>query len=206
MVKNIFGFFSSKKHMEENNPMEKVEIDVADVAKESAVKKFSDKKDVNGNLEVYNLTENDSLFVKDFTQKIIDAMGFMSVTKVVSYSGNEILLDIKSDEVGRIIGKEGNTINSLQFLVRNALQRKIEKNCNVILDANNYRDRRREALEKKAERAAKSAIEKNREIKMGPMCAFDRRILHLTLENNSEIVTFSKGDKNNRQVIVAPKK
>lgn len=206
MVKNIFGFFSSKKHMEENNPME-VDIDTVVDEKEEIHEQTKEvKKEVNGNIELYNITEEEALYAKDFTQKIIDAMGFMSVIKVVSIANNEVLLDIKSDEVGRIIGKEGNTINSLQFLVRNALQKKTEQNCNVVLDANNYRERRKESLEKKALKAAKSAVEKNREIKMGPMCAFDRRILHLALEGNREVITFSKGDKNNRQVIVAPKK
>lgn len=153
-----------------------------------------------------SITEEDAFFAKDFLTSMLDAMGVVSVVKVVKSDDSDLYLEIKCDEIGIVIGKEGSTLNAIQFLIKNILQNRTRKRVNVTVDANQYRERRIQHLEAKSERAAKRAMKENREVRMGAMPAFERRIIHMALEGHGDVYTFSRGDKDRRQVIIAPKK
>ena len=152
-----------------------------------------------------NLVDSDvHLVAKDMLTEILDLMGFFNVVKVISYEDNFVSLDIKGDDMGRIIGKEGSTLQSLQLLLRSILSKKFQKPINVILDASGYRDKREDSLKILAKETAEQVISTKQEVVLRPMNSWERRIIHLTLQENTAVKTESIGQSQDRKVVIAP--
>jgi spoIIIJ-associated protein len=108
------------------------------------------------------------------------------------------------DDYGLLIGKRGQTIDALQLLCYQAAFRGLRERKRVVVDAAGYRERRRETLESRADRAAEQALGEGRVVEMDPMSAQERRVVHERLKERAGIETYSEGDEPNRCVIVAP--
>ena len=108
------------------------------------------------------------------------------------------------DDYGLLIGKRGQTIDALQLLCYQAAFRGLRERKRVVLDAAGYRDRRRETLEGRADRAAEQALTNNRVVEMDPMSAQERRVVHERLKERAGVETYSEGDEPHRCVVVAP--
>lgn len=108
------------------------------------------------------------------------------------------------DDYGLLIGKRGQTIDALQLLCYQAAFRGLRERKRVLLDAAGYRDRRREVLTARADRAAEQALEDDCTVQMDPMSAQERRVVHEHLKERAGIETYSEGDEPRRCVIVAP--
>jgi spoIIIJ-associated protein len=108
------------------------------------------------------------------------------------------------DDYGLLIGKRGQTIDALQLLCYQAAFRGMRERKRVIVDAAGYRERRRETLESRADRAAEQALNGNRIVEMDPMSAQERRVVHERLKDRAGVETYSEGDEPRRCVIVAP--
>jgi spoIIIJ-associated protein len=107
-------------------------------------------------------------------------------------------------DYGLLIGKRGQTIDALQLLCYQAAFRGLRERKRVIVDAAGYRERRRETLEGRADRAAEQALSSNRVVEMDPMSAQERRVVHERLKGRAGVETYSEGDEPNRCVVVAP--
>jgi spoIIIJ-associated protein len=108
------------------------------------------------------------------------------------------------DDYGLLIGKRGQTIDALQLLCYQAAFRGMRDRKRVLLDAAGYRERRREVLIARADRAAEQALEGDCTVQMDPMSAQERRVVHEHLKERAGIETYSEGDEPRRCVIVAP--
>ena len=108
------------------------------------------------------------------------------------------------DDYGLLIGKRGQTIDALQLLCYQAAFRGMRDRKRVLLDAAGYRERRREVLTARADRAAEQALEDDCTVQMDPMSAQERRVVHEHLKDRAGIETYSEGDEPRRCVIVAP--
>ena len=108
------------------------------------------------------------------------------------------------DDYGLLIGKRGQTIDALQLLCYQAAFRGLRERKRVVVDAAGYRERRRETLEGRADRAAEQALTNSRVVEMDPMSAQERRVVHERLKGRSGVETYSEGDEPHRCVIVAP--
>src|SRR5215203_3262701 len=123
----------------------------------------------------------------------------------VEEDDERILLTVEGeDDYGLLIGKRGQTIDALQLLCYQAAFRGMRERKRVIVDAAGYRQRRRETLEGRADRAAEQALSNNRAVEMDPMSAQERRVVHEHLKDRSGVETYSEGDEPHRCVIVAP--
>jgi spoIIIJ-associated protein len=109
-----------------------------------------------------------------------------------------------TEDYGLLIGKRGQTIDALQLLCYQAAFRGLRERKRVVVDAAGYRERRRETLESRADRAAEQALGEGRVVEMEPMSAQERRVVHERLKERAGIETYSEGDEPNRCVIVAP--
>ncbi len=116
-----------------------------------------------------------------------------------------VYFEIEGDDSGLIIGRKGETLRSLEFIISFILKRQLDKRVRVILDVEGYQERRRQNLASQAEFTADKVIKTGRSMKMDPMSPFDRRIVHLTLENEKKVVTESEGTGSRRQVVIRPK-
>jgi len=167
--------------------------------------KTSDNTEYEEHENIGNTIEEDiHNIAKDTLTEILDLMGFFNVVKITKYDQTFVALEIKGDDLGRIIGKEGNTLHALQLLLRNMLSKKYKRSINVKLDANNYREKRTNTLKNIATEAADRAIREQKDVILKPMNPWERRIVHLTLQNNEQIETRSQGKEQERQVIISP--
>jgi spoIIIJ-associated protein len=108
------------------------------------------------------------------------------------------------EDYGLLIGKRGQTIDALQLLCYQAAFRGLRERKRVVLDAAGYRQRRRETLEGRADRAAEQALSGGHVVEMDPMSAQERRVVHERLKERAGVETYSEGDEPHRCVIVAP--
>lgn len=111
---------------------------------------------------------------------------------------------VGDEDFGLLIGKRGQTIDALQLLCFQAAFRGLRDRKRVVLDAAGYRERRKEVLTARADRAAEQALDRNVSVEMDPMSAQERRVVHEHLKERSGIETFSEGDEPRRCVVVAP--
>lgn len=141
---------------------------------------------------------------RDFLQ---DVLTNMKVEAQVNARPNEegMLFDIQGTNLGMIIGRRGQTLDSLQYLVNVVANRHADKHVRITLDAENYRLRRKETLEQLAERVAKKALSSKRAVRLEPMSAAERKVIHAFLQKRSDVVTFSEGDEPNRYIVISPK-
>jgi spoIIIJ-associated protein len=124
---------------------------------------------------------------------------------VIEEGEDAIALTVEGeDDYGLLIGKRGQTIDALQLLCYQAAFRGMRDRKRVVLDAAGYRERRRETLEGRADRAADQALSSNSIVEMDPMSAQERRVVHERLKERAGVETYSEGDEPHRCVIVAP--
>jgi spoIIIJ-associated protein len=116
-----------------------------------------------------------------------------------------ILFDIQGTNLGVIIGRRGQTLDAIQYLVNVVANRHADKHIRVILDAENYRLRRKETLEQLADRIAKKALQLKRNVRLEPMSAAERKVIHSFLQKRTDVYTYSEGEEPYRYIVVAPK-
>lgn len=142
---------------------------------------------------------------KDTLQAILDKMGLMAVAEAASGAEGQIELNIKGEDLGRIIGKDGAALKALEILVSAILGRLYEQGMRVGVDAGEYKSRRIGALKRLAEAAAKEVESTGRDKELPALDARDRREIHIFLKDNPAITTFSKGEGKDRRLVIAPR-
>jgi spoIIIJ-associated protein len=110
------------------------------------------------------------------------------------------------EAMGLLIGRRGETLRSLQFMVNLLVSRKVQKWPQVVVDVGNYRQRRQESLEGLARRMAERVRQSGRPLTLEPMGAYERRIVHLALRSDPTVYTESAGEGENRKVVIYPAK
>jgi spoIIIJ-associated protein len=108
------------------------------------------------------------------------------------------------DDYGLLIGRHGQTIDAVQLLCYQAAFRGIQERKRVVVDAAGYRERRREALQRRADRAAEQALSQSSPVELDAMSAPERRVVHEHLKERPEVETYSEGTEPHRCVVVAP--
>jgi spoIIIJ-associated protein len=130
----------------------------------------------------------------------------IAATVQASWTEDQIRLDIATNGSGLLIGKRGQTLQSIQFIVNKIFNRQSPRKAHIIIDTENYRDRRRQALTEVALELAKRAKKSGKPAISTPLSAYDRRIIHLALKDDHELRTKSKGEGTLRKVMVLPAK
>ena len=144
---------------------------------------------------------------KKFLGEVFDAME-MEVIVDAKYNDADKTLDIdmRGEEIGILIGKRGQTLDSLQYLVSLVVNRGQADYIRVKLDTENYRQRRKETLENLAKNIAYKVKRTKRPVSLEPMNPYERRIIHSALQNDRYVTTHSEGEEPFRRVVVSLKK
>lgn len=123
----------------------------------------------------------------------------------VTEEGDSILLKVSGKDIGIVIGRRGETLDSLQYLTSLVVNRGHEAYKRVVIDIENYRQKREETLVKLANRLAERVMKYRKNVTLEPMNPYERRIIHSTLQNNKYVETYSVGDEPNRKVVITLK-
>lgn len=142
--------------------------------------------------------------VQELVEGVLDELD-LDGEVVIDEDDERIAVAIEGeDDYGLLIGKRGQTIDALQLLCYQAAFRGLRERKRVVVDVAGYRERRRETLESRADRAAEQALSSNNAVEMDPMSAQERRVVHERLKERAGVETYSEGDEPRRCVIVAP--
>jgi spoIIIJ-associated protein len=142
--------------------------------------------------------------VRELVEGVLDELDLDGEVEVSEDDDRIEALVVGGDDYGLLIGKRGQTIDALQLLCYQAAFRGLRDRKRVVVDAAGYRERRRELLVSRADRAAEQALNASRSVEMDPMSAQERRVVHEHLKERSGIETYSEGDEPQRRVVVAP--
>ena len=142
-----------------------------------------------------------------FLNDVFQAMN-MEVVIDIKYNEEEKSMDIElsGNEMGVLIGKRGQTLDSLQYLVSLVVNKESEEYIHVKVDTENYRQRRKETLENLAKNIAYKVKRTKRSVSLEPMNPYERRIIHSALQNDKYVTTHSEGEEPFRRVVVTLKK
>ena len=141
-----------------------------------------------------------------FLTDVFNAMKLEATINVEFDSAeNELTIDVKAEDMGVLIGKRGQTLDSLQYIVSLAINKDCSEYVKVKLDSENYRVRRKETLENLAKNIASKVKRTGKAVSLEPMNSFERRIIHSALQGDSDCETYSEGADPYRKVVVKPK-
>ena len=145
--------------------------------------------------------------VKEFLKSVFHAMD-MAVEIIVKVNEEDKTIDVelKGEDMGVLIGKRGQTLDSLQYLTNLAVNKHSENYYKVKVDTEDYRKRRKDTLENLAKNIAYKVKRTKRSVELEPMNPFERRIIHSTLQNDRYVTTYSEGEEPYRHVVVTLKK
>ncbi len=144
---------------------------------------------------------------KEFLDSVFEAMNLIVVVDIkYDELDNYMDIDLSGDEMGVLIGKRGQTLDSLQYLVSLVVNKEAENYIRVKVDTENYRQRRKETLENLAKNIAYKVKRTKRPVSLEPMNPYERRIIHSALQNDKYVTTHSEGEEPFRRVVVTLRK
>lgn len=143
---------------------------------------------------------------RTFIEDVLSSMNMHDVHVDLKATGdNAYSFRLSGDSIGLLIGRRGQTLDALQYLVNLVANKHSDRFLRIQLDAEDYRLRRKETLERLADRLAQKAVHQRREVALEPMSSPERKIIHSYLQGRHDIVTFSQGEEPHRKVVIAPK-
>jgi spoIIIJ-associated protein len=139
---------------------------------------------------------------------LIDLLRLLDVQASVDLEedSERIHLNIRGDGSGLLIGRKGQTLDALEYLVNKMVHKGAEDKKRIVVDTENYRSRREESLVNMAQRLAEKAKRLGRPVTISPMSAHDRRVIHLALQDDKSLHTWSTGTGLYRKIIISPEK
>ena len=157
--------------------------------------------------------EDDELaeMAAELLAKVVELMGFEADIVTSWQEPDEedsqpyLLLDIQGDDLGALIGRRGETLASLQYLLRLMVNQRLRQWKNIVVDVEQYKQRRVTQLTQLAQRMAQQVVDSGRSVTLEPMPANERRIIHLALRDHPQVFTESIGEGDRRKVSIMPK-
>ncbi len=184
-----------------NIEMKDAEIEILD---EGSKRLFGLIGGRNAVVRVFKKESYDDL-VRNFLRPILNSMGLEEEMEVVM-DGDTLTVRLAAENIGIVIGRRGETLDALQYLLGLVVNKSSEKFIRVTLDVGNYREKREETLVKLANRLAEKVSKSRKNMTLEPMNPYERRIIHATLQNYKSVETYSIGDEPNRKVVIKYKK
>ena len=140
-------------------------------------------------------------FVTDFTESL-----HLKIYATVEETENQVKVNFSGEDIGYVIGKRGDVLDSIQTIFSQIINNKFLKNTpkKVIIDSESYRAKREESLKILANRLADKAVRSNRIERLEPMSSYERKIIHLSLEGRTDVTTESKNVEPNRYITIIP--
>lgn len=185
------------KILDENSKKE----EKAPVKEKAAVKDKNDNKEDKNEAPVTKAAVETANDPKEFLDKVFKAME-LDVNVKVEKIGNDMNIELSGDEMGVLIGKRGQTLDSLQYLTSLVVNKGSNDYIRVKVDTENYRKRRKDTLENLAKNLAYKVKRTKRPVTLEPMNPYERRVIHSALQNDKYVSTHSEGEEPFRRVVI----
>lgn len=157
------------------------------------------KREYDNNIEDINKAKiRVEKFLKDWLNKVDESLEFS--IKVEDYT---IYIDINGQASGLLIGYRGETLNAMQTILSTIANRNFNDRIRLIVDIANYRQKRVKILEELAEKVSKTVLKNGKSITLEPMSAYERKIIHSKLQENTKVETYSIGEGDNRRIVIS---
>lgn len=181
-----------------------VEVQETPVAVADVEEDELDGEDELTEAEIAELDQKAIDEVNVYLKEIIVMMDITDAEVYTSRVDNRVKYDIETENAGLVIGRHGKVLNGLQTLAQNHMHQLAHSKINVRVDAEKYRERRKNTVENLAERTADKVIKTNRPVRLDPMPAHERKQIHRQLNKNSKVKTHSEGRDPKRYLVVEP--
>lgn len=202
----LLGLFSKPAKIRARIKVEEKTIETKQVSPVKKEKVFTPKKEVFEKNKSKSDTPVETI-VKKFLQEVFEAMNIKAAISTVYEEEEGIVnINIEGDDMGILIGKRGQTLDSLQYLTSLVLNKETSSYLKVKLDTENYRERRRETLENLAKNISYKVKRTKHSVSLEPMNPYERRIIHSALQNDKFVDTHSEGEEPYRRVVITLKK
>lgn len=143
---------------------------------------------------------------REFLEGLLERMDIKAEITIAEKEDGSLFVELSGDGMGAVIGRRGETLDAIQHLTNYAVNRGNEERTRVSIDAENYRSKREEALERLAEKMAAKALKYKRSMALEPMNSYERHIIHTALQNYEGVTTCSTGTEPNRRVVISCEK
>ena len=140
--------------------------------------------------------------IEQFIKGLLEHMNSNAVPHAVKVDGNTYKVDLEGDDLGYLIGRRGDTLDAIQHLSNYAINRDVEGRIRINVDAESYREKREDSLRRYARKKAQQVLKARRRTTLEPMNAYERHVIHSTLQEMDNITTYSTGTEPNRRVVI----
>ncbi|WP_368653497.1 RNA-binding cell elongation regulator Jag/EloR [Ornithinibacillus sp. 4-3] len=182
-----------------NTTLDRVEVKVIDEGSKGFLGIFGSKLAIVSVALLKNQIEETEEFIKEVTKN----MG-VDIELTTTVKDKHVSFEMNGEKIALLIGKRGQTLNALQYLVQLVINKDSQQFYRVTLDAEGYRKRREETLEVLAEKLAAKALRIKKKVSLEPMPAYERKIIHTVLQNRKDVSTYSDGVEPHRYVVIKP--
>ena len=182
-----------------NTTRDRVTVNIIDEGSKGFLGLFGSKLAVVSVVMLKDPIEEAEAFIKEVTKN----MG-IDVKVVTTVDGKQVTFELSGEKIALLIGKRGQTLNALQYLVQLVANKDGKQFYRVVLDAEGYRKRRQETLESLALKMADKALRLNKKVALDPMPAFERKIIHTKLQDRHDVTTYSDGKEPHRFIVIKP--
>ncbi|MGP4107803.1 RNA-binding cell elongation regulator Jag/EloR [Virgibacillus sp. L01] len=182
-----------------NTTKDQVEVDVIDEGKKGLLGVFGSKRAIVKVTMAQNQIEQAEKFLQEVTENMN-----VSTQVTTTVEGNHVTFELSGEKIALLIGKRGQTLNAIQYLVHLVLNKDGKAYYTATVDAEGYRGRRKETLESLAHKMADKATRLNKKVALEPMPAFERKLIHGALQGNKDISTYSDGVEPHRHIVIKP--
>lgn len=176
----------------------KIEMTLKETAEKTEKPIKRTKREINKNLDEI---EKVAKKIKEFFISILDKDYTCDVT-IDNYC---IYVKINGEDISHLIGYRGSTINALQTIASAIANKNTSSKIIVIVDVENYKEKREKTLEELAEKISERVIKTKKSVTLDPMSAYERKIIHMKLQDNDKVKTFSKGEEPHRRIVITLK-
>ena len=142
---------------------------------------------------------------KEITSTLFAKMELDAKIRDISENDSKVYIELESENSGLIIGKKGKTLEAIQFIINMMVNQKTKSNKKIIIDIESYRSKRESSLKKLAQEVAERVAHTGKPFSMEPMNPFERRLVHMTLQDHPQVITKSEGQGSFRKVKVCPR-
>lgn len=182
-----------------NTTKDQVDITIIDEGKKGLFGVFGSKRSIVKVTLAKNQIQQTEKYIHELTKNMD-----VEIEIKTAVEGNHVTFELSGEKIALLIGKRGQTLNALQYLVHLVINKDGKQFYTVTVDAEGYRARRKETLESLAYKMADKAKRLNKKVALEPMPAYERKIIHSILQGNKEISTYSDGVEPHRHIVIKP--